>query len=51
MSPDVMERVRTALADAAEAGRSAPGRPTLVKLTGATDHQVRRALTALAAGW
>jgi hypothetical protein len=48
MSSDVMDRVRSALADAAEAGCPAPGRPTLVKLTGATDYQVRRALAVLA---
>jgi hypothetical protein len=45
----VLEQVRTALAEADEAGRPRPGRPTLTKLTGATDHQVRKALAALAA--
>ncbi|QUQ72549.1 hypothetical protein [Kutzneria sp. CA-103260] len=45
----VLEQVRTALTEADDAGRPRPGRPTLTKLTGATDHQVRKALAELAA--
>ncbi|CRK59183.1 hypothetical protein [Alloactinosynnema sp. L-07] len=43
----VLDKVRTALAEAAESGEARPGRPALVRLTGATDHQVRRALAEL----
>jgi hypothetical protein len=45
---EVLEQVRAALADADIAGQPRPGRPTLAKLTGATDHQVRKALAELA---
>jgi hypothetical protein len=45
----VLEQVRTALTEADDSGRPRPGRPTLTKLTGATDHQVRKALAELAA--
>src|SRR5205823_13931904 len=48
MNLDVLEQVRQAVSDAQTAGEPAPGRPTLVKLTGATDYQVRKALAALA---
>ena len=48
-SNQVLEQVRSALAEADSAGRPRPGRPMLTKLTGATDHQVRKALAALAA--
>ncbi|WP_431422940.1 hypothetical protein [Actinokineospora sp.] len=44
----VLQQVRSALAEAHATGQPRPGRPTLVKLTGATDHQVRRALAELA---
>lgn len=44
----VLDRVRAALTEAQEKGAPTPGRPTLVKLTGASDHQVRRALEILA---
>jgi hypothetical protein len=48
MNLDVLEQVRQAVSDAQAAGEPAPGRPTLVKLTGATDYQVRKALATLA---
>lgn len=44
----VLEQVRQALDDARAAGQPTPGRPTLVRLTGATDHAVRTALAELA---
>jgi hypothetical protein len=44
----LVDQVRELIAQARQAGRPAPGRPTLVRLTGATDHQVRRALADLA---
>jgi hypothetical protein len=47
-STDVLNQVREALDEARQAGRPAPGRPTLVRLTGATDHAVRMALAAVA---
>lgn len=40
--------MRTALDAACKAGQLAPGRPTLVRLTGATDHAVRKVLAELA---
>jgi hypothetical protein len=43
----VLDRVRQAMNAAREAGQPTPGRPTLVKLTGANDYQVRKALAAL----
>jgi hypothetical protein len=43
----VLEKVRAARADALAAGQRPPGRPALAKLTGATDHQIRRALADL----
>jgi hypothetical protein len=43
----LVDQVRNLLAEAAAAGRPRPGRPTLTNLTGATDHQVRKALAAL----
>jgi hypothetical protein len=43
----VLDRVRAALTEAAKAGQPRPGRPTLVRLTGASDHQVRKALAEL----
>jgi len=44
----VIQQVRVHLAAAKAAGGPAPGRPTPVRLTGATDHQVRRAMAILA---
>ncbi|MBP2323808.1 hypothetical protein JOF56_004193 [Kibdelosporangium banguiense] len=45
---ELTAQVRQAIEDARRAGQSAPGRPTLVRLTGATDHAVRKALAELA---
>lgn len=45
---EVVTRVRQAVEAARQAGEPAPGRPTLVRLTGATDHAVRKALAELA---
>ncbi|WAL66708.1 DUF2637 domain-containing protein [Amycolatopsis cynarae] len=45
----LMAKVRQAQEAARQAGQPAPGRPTLVKLTGATDHAVRTVLTEMAA--
>lgn len=45
---EVAVQVRQAVEAARQAGRPAPGRPTLVRLTGATDHAVRKALAELA---
>jgi hypothetical protein len=44
----LVAQVRAALDAARHAGRPVPGRPTLVRLTGATDHAVRKALAELA---
>jgi hypothetical protein len=46
---ELVAEVRQALETARQDGRPAPGRPTLVRLTGATDHAVRKALAELAA--
>jgi hypothetical protein len=43
----LVDQVREALEEARQAGQPAPGRPTLVRLTGATDHAVRKALAQL----
>lgn len=43
----VLDRVRATLTEAAETGQPRPGRPALVRLTGATEHQVRKALAEL----
>ena len=43
----LVNQVRVLLAEAEAEGRPRPGRPTLTKLTGATDHQVRKVLVAL----
>jgi hypothetical protein len=43
----MVDQIRALLAEAQAEGRSRPGRPTLIKLTSATDHQVRKALAAL----
>lgn len=45
---DLVLQVRQALDEALAEGRPAPGRPALVRLTGATDHAVRKALAELA---
>jgi len=47
MSVDVLDKVRQVVASAHAAGDPTPGRPTLIKMTGATDYQVRKALAAL----
>ncbi|MFF0149127.1 hypothetical protein ATK36_4604 [Amycolatopsis sulphurea] len=47
MNVDVLDKVRQAVASAHAAGHRTPGRPTLMKMTGATDYQVRKALDAL----
>ncbi|MCU1685310.1 MAG: hypothetical protein JWQ81_6049 [Amycolatopsis sp.] len=44
----VLQLVRQAVEQAHAAGSPAPGRPTLARLTGATEHQVRQALASLA---
>jgi len=44
---EIIERVRQVIADAEEEGRQRPGRPTLMELTGLTEHQVKKALEAL----
>lgn len=44
----LVDQVRDAIDAARQAGQPAPGRPTLVRLTGATDHAVRKALAELA---
>jgi hypothetical protein len=41
------EQIRDIYAEAARAGERPPGRPTLVKTTGASEHQVRQALEKL----
>lgn len=46
---DLAAQVRQAVEAARQAGQPTPGRPTLVKLTGATDHAARKALAKLAA--
>lgn len=45
----LVAQVREAIEAARQVGRPIPGRPTLVRLTGATDHAVRKALADLAA--
>lgn len=44
---ELVTQVRQAIDAAHQSGQPAPGRPTLVRLTGATDHAVRRALAEL----
>ncbi len=44
----LVDQIRDALDAARQAGQPAPGRPTLVRLTGATDHAVRKVLVDLA---
>jgi hypothetical protein len=45
---DLVEQIREVFAQARAAGQPLPGRPTLAKLTGATDYRVRVALEQLA---
>lgn len=45
---DLVEQIREVFAQAQAAGQPLPGRPTLAKLTGATDYRVRVALEQLA---
>lgn len=45
---DLIEQIRELFARAQAAGQPLPGRPTLAKLTGATDYRVRVALEQLA---
>jgi hypothetical protein len=45
-----LDRVRQALDEAQEAGKPAPGRRVLARLTGAKEHEVRKALKALEDG-
>lgn len=47
--PPLVRAVRRAFAEADAAGKSRPGRPALVTLTGATEHQVRVAMETVAA--
>ncbi|WP_158852372.1 DUF2637 domain-containing protein [Saccharothrix deserti] len=47
-NPELVTQIRQALEAARAAGEPPPGRPTLVRLTGATDHAVRKALAELA---
>lgn len=44
---EITERVRQAIRDAEAAGERPPGRPTLIKKTGLTEHQVKIALETL----
>lgn len=48
VSGALVAQIREAMDAAHESGRRRPGRPTLVRLTGATDHAVRKALATLA---
>ncbi|KAA2266985.1 hypothetical protein F0L68_00140 [Solihabitans fulvus] len=48
-STDITDQIRQAIQAARQAGEPRPGRPALIKLTNATDHQVRKALATLAA--
>jgi hypothetical protein len=48
VTASVLDQVRQAIEEAKAEGKEPPGRPTLVKLTGATDHQVKVALATLA---
>jgi hypothetical protein len=45
---DIQVKILQAIEAARQSGEPRPGRPTLVKLTGATDYQVRKILTNLA---
>lgn len=48
-APSAVDIVRAAIAEVEKDGQPRPGRPTLVKLTGLTGHQVGKALKELAA--
>jgi hypothetical protein len=48
-TPSVLEQVRQALQEARAAGLQTPGRPALIRLTSATDYQVRQALATVTA--
>lgn len=45
---DLVAEIRHAVQTAQAEGRPTPGRPTLMRLTGATDHAVKKALATLA---
>jgi len=45
---ELVTQVRQLIDQAHQQGRARPGRPTLVALTGATDHEIRKALAELA---
>ncbi|WP_051794314.1 hypothetical protein [Kibdelosporangium aridum] len=45
---DVLTQVRDAIHAATREGRPVPGRPTLIRLTGATDHAIKKALHMVA---
>jgi hypothetical protein len=47
-STDIQVKIHQAIEAARQSGEPRPGRPTLVKLTGATDYQVRKILAKLA---
>jgi hypothetical protein len=49
MLDEMTERVRQAIREAEAAGETPPGRPTLIKLTGLNEYQVRKAQEKLAA--
>ncbi len=44
---ELVEQIRQLVGAARQAGQPAPGRPTLARLTGATDHAVRKAMAKL----
>lgn len=44
---DLVTTIRQLYREAEERGEKQPGRPTLVERTGATDHQIRKALAAM----
>jgi hypothetical protein len=48
VTTSVVEKVRRIIDETKARGEEPPGRPTLIKLTGATDHQVKVALATLA---
>jgi hypothetical protein len=47
IDPGLVEQVRQAIEDAESQGRPRPGRPALAKITGASEHQIRRILADL----
>lgn len=48
VTDELVDKIRQLYAEADEAGQPPPGRPTLIKLTGASDYRVRQALAELA---